>query len=97
MSWNGLEGEGVFAGFGFGGDAEGGKDGLAFIPIRKLVSVMTAAELAGFASGHELDGAVPIGKIGDKAHRWTMVRRCGARAVASAGLRQVREAENALK
>ena len=79
----------MLAGFRFCGIGKGGEDGFAFVPIRELVGVVAAADLAGLASRDELDGGVPVGKIGDESHGRAVMRGCRARAVAGAGLRHV--------
>jgi len=52
----------------FGGVAERRDDGPALIPIRELIGVVAAAELARLSGRNEENGIVPIGGIGDEAH-----------------------------
>ncbi len=83
----------MLEGFCFCGVAVGRDDRLTFVPIGKLIGVVAAADLAGFAGGDEHDGGVPIREIGDEAHGGAVAFRGGADAVACAGLRFAGNAE----
>src|SRR5580693_1120879 len=83
----------VFANLCFGRIAERRNDRFAFVPIGELIGVVAAPDLAGFAGGNEKDGVIPIGQIGDEAHRRPMAFCGGADAVAGAGLRLAGDAE----
>src|ERR1700734_2395280 len=77
----------VFARSGFGCIAIGSNDRLAFIPIGKLIGIVAAADLTGFACREEQYGLIPVGEIGDESHGGPMALGRGANAVARAGLR----------
>ena len=87
----------MFAGFGFGEIAKRHDDGFAFVPIGKLIGIVTTAKLPGFARGNQKDGVIPVGKIGDEAHGGAVVRGRGADTVSGAGLRFAGDAEEALE
>src|ERR1700736_5786620 len=69
----------------------------SLVPIWKLIGVVPAPGLTGLAAGNEHDGLVPVCQVGLKAHGWTVMFRCGTRAVCRAGLRPVRDAEKKLQ
>src|SRR6266403_1356528 len=48
--------------------AEGRKNGLAFVPIGKLIGVVAAARLARLPRGDQQDRMVPIARVCHKAH-----------------------------
>src|SRR5579863_6457930 len=74
----------VFANLCFSRIAERCNDWFAFVPIGELIGIVAAADLTGLASRNEKDRVIPIGQIGDKAHRRT-VAFCGrAHAVTGA-------------
>src|SRR5438105_477247 len=52
-SGTGLESERVLSRFRFGGIAEWRKNGFAFVPIRKLIRIVAAAELARLSGRNE--------------------------------------------
>src|SRR6267143_7223974 len=78
---------------GFSSVAEGRKNGLAFVPIGKLIGIVAAPWLAGLSRGNQQNGIVPIARVCHKAHGRAMrLRRC-TYAVNSSRLRLVRNAE----
>ena len=99
LEWNRFESskwrqfQSVFAGFCFRRIAERRDNGLRFMPVGELVGVVAAADLAGFASGNEQNGVIPVGEVGDEAHRRAVAFCCGAHAVTGTGLRFARDAE----
>jgi len=62
-------------------------------PIGKLIGVVAATKLAALTAGNEQDRVVPIGGIRDEAHGRTMAWSGGPRAVSSARLRFIGDAQ----
>ena len=83
----------MFARGGLSGVGEGCGDGKAFVPVTKLIRVMTAAELATLAAGDEHQGVIPIAWVCDEAHGRPVMGRRGARTETGAALRFAGDAE----
>ena len=83
----------MFFGFGFGGVREWAKDGLAFVPVGKLVGVVFTAGLAGLSGSNQHDGIIPVCKIGHEALGRAMGPAGSARAPNGACLRAPGNAE----
>src|SRR6266436_10347238 len=77
--------------------AEGRKNGLAFVPIGKLIGIVAAPRLAGLSRGDQQDRMVPIARICHKAHGRPMGLRRRSDAVNGSRLRFVRNAEELFK
>src|SRR6266446_6569007 len=70
----------------------------AFVPVRELIGVMTAARLAGLSCRNEQDGLVPVGRISDESHcRAVVLQGSSHNAVFSSRLRFARDAEKAFQ
>src|SRR6266849_1403978 len=83
----------MFARLCFGRIAEWRGNRFALVPIGKLVRIVLAPELPRFPGGKQKDGLIPIGKIGHKAHRGSMVSCRGAHAEPRARLGLLCDAE----
>src|SRR5207302_10720144 len=92
-----LERQRMFPCLGFGSIAERRKNRPAFIPIGKLVGVVTAARLPRFARGNQQNGLVPVRGIGHEAHGRPVSLCRRTDAVNGARLRLSRNAENCLQ
>src|SRR5882672_7611451 len=72
---------------------EGRKNGLAFVPVGKLIGIVAAPRLAGLSCGNQQYGHVPIAGVGHEAHCRAMSLRRRSDAVDGSRLRFVRNAE----
>src|SRR6267378_8066213 len=77
----------------FSSIAEGRKNGLAFVPVGKLIGIVTAPRLAGLSSGNQQYGHVPIAWVRHEAHCRAMSLRRRSDAVNGSRLWFVRNAE----
>src|ERR1700674_1429835 len=73
--------------------AERRKNGLAFVPVGKLIGIVAASRLAGLSCGNQQYGHVPIAWVRHEAHCRAMSLRRRAYAVNGSRLRFVRNAE----
>src|SRR5207248_10271726 len=92
-----LESECVPARVRLGRIAERRENGLAFVPVGKLIGVMATTRLPGLSCGEEQNRFIPISGVANKTHRGAMILRRRAYAVNGSRLGLVRDAEESLQ